>query len=266
VASGANLISPTGGARRGPAPAQLAFVLHRSWLPLALLASACATSSGTRAYIPTAAGTEPEHPSIGSRPEEWNAWPGRWQGASLGLVAARTAATLVGHASLKDAGPRAKGLPDDCTGLVRYAWNALGVDLYEGFTFHGENGVTAMYEVALERGALHRLKPAPGDLVFFRETYDRNRDGKENDGLTHVAVVESVDAEGTVTVIHRINAGIRRSAMTLAAPGVHVAPDGHELNDYLRPAGRLGPAKLTGELFVSFASPVAEHVGLVARH
>lgn len=221
------------------------------WLWLLLGMTGCATMSpGRTAFLPGLA-------AQGSSPSEWAPWPGSAGGSVWGRTAAKTAASVVGLASLRQAGPLAKGLPDDCTGLVRYAWNALGVDLYEGFTFHGENGVTAMYEVALERGALHRHTPSPGNLAFFRQTWDRNGDGVENDGLTHVALVESVDVEGTVTLIHRVGAGVRRSAMTLAAPQVHTAPDGHELNDYLRPASRHSAARLTGELFVSYSSPVA---------
>ena len=38
-------------------------------------------------------------------------------------------------------------------------------------------------------------RPEPGDLVFFHDTYDRNRDGKLGDKWTHVALVEAVEGD-----------------------------------------------------------------------
>jgi hypothetical protein len=70
--------------------------------------------------------------------------------------------------------------------------------------------------------------PSPGDLVFFKETWDRNRDGKMNDGLAHVGVVESIDTDGTVTFVHRSGSGMTRARLNLDAP-----LDGSR-NDFLR--------------------------------
>ena len=166
------------------------------------------------------------------------------------------AVQLVGTARL---GRVARHVPDDCSGLVRLAYQKAGIDLVSGGFLAGENAVSAIYRRAKERGALHEGEPQPGDLVFFRETYDRNRDGRRNDGLTHVAVVESLAADGTLTFIHRGRKGIARSHMNLAFPRTHRAGQGGStlLNDILRPAARGQRAWLTGELFAGFASPGA---------
>jgi hypothetical protein len=105
-----------------------------------------------------------------------------------------------------------------------------------------------MFRLAYERSAIHTSSPQPGDLVFFRNTYDRNRDGKLNDGLTHVGVVESVAADGTVSFVHRIHGGVKRGKLQ---PFV---PRDIKRNDYLRPAKGKAPLASTGELFVSYAS------------
>lgn len=153
------------------------------------------------------------------------------------------AASLVG-VPLKRVAP---WLPDDCTGLARAVYEPAGVDLMtDGVP--GDNGVTAIHRVARRVGALHRGTPAPGDLVFFRETYDRNRDGLRNDGLTHVAVVESVSADGVVVFVHRGAKGVERSRMKVSEPS------SREGNDVLRVASKKEPAKLAGELFVDFAA------------
>ncbi|MDP1827925.1 MAG: CHAP domain-containing protein [Archangium sp.] len=143
-------------------------------------------------------------------------------------------------------------LPDDCTGLVRAVYEDSGIELM-GAGVRGDNGVTAMWRLAFERSALHTHAPAPGDLVFFRETYDRNRNGRRDDGLTHVGVVETIDGRGTVTFVHRSGTGVTRAKLDLGSPL------DKKRNDFLRPARRGQPALLTGELFVTFAS--AERLG-----
>ncbi|MFL5358182.1 CHAP domain-containing protein [Archangium sp.] len=168
------------------------------------------------------------------------------------LIVAR-AVRLVG---VKQLGRVDRGVPDDCSGLVRLAYLEGGIDLVNHGFLNGENAVTAIYRRAETRGALHHHRPRPGDLVFFRETYDRNRDGKRNDGLTHIAVVESVERDGTVTFIHRGSKGIARSRLNLFFPRTHrIGQDGPVLNDFLRAASQGQRAWLTGELLVGFASP-----------
>lgn len=144
-------------------------------------------------------------------------------------------------------------VPDDCSGLVRLAYQAVGVELLSRGSHPGENAASAIYRRARDAGALHRHLPQPGDIVFFRETYDRNRDGLRNDGLTHVGVIESVEPDGTVVFVHRGNRGVSRSRMNLRAPTVH-ALHGHVLNDWLRRAEGEERARLTGELFAGYAS------------
>lgn len=167
------------------------------------------------------------------------------------LIAAR-ASRLVGTRNIRRVYRR---LPDDCSGLVRAAYEGAGIDLVSHGFERGENAVSAIYRRAEERGAIHRRRPRPGDLVFFRETYDRNRDGKRNDGLTHIAVVEKVDRDGTVTFVHRGSRGVSRSLMNLRSPRVHRAEDGRVINDYIRAASKRSRAWLSGELFIAYASP-----------
>ena len=177
--------------------------------------------------------------------------PARREPSRQALSIVARAERLVGVALR---GRVARGVPDDCSGLVRLAYLEAGINLVSHGFLAGENAVTAIHRRARERGALHREAPQPGDLVFFQETYDRNRDGRRNDGMTHVGVVERVEAEGTVTFIHRGSKGVARSRMNLLFPRSHRA-GGALLNDYLRAAARGQRAWLTGELFVDFASP-----------
>ena len=149
-----------------------------------------------------------------------------------------------------------RGVPNDCSGFVRLAYLAAGIDLVNHGFLAGENAVSAIFRRALDVGVVHHEAPRPGDLVFFRETYDRNRDGRRNDGMTHIGVVEGVDADGTVTFIHRGGKGVARGRLNLSAPTKHqLGQGGPVLNDYIRPAAKGSRAYLAGELFAAFASP-----------
>jgi hypothetical protein len=171
------------------------------------------------------------------------------RGARAALV--DRARALVGARDVQLDGRR---FGDDCTSLVRGLFASLGVDVM-GDALPGDNGVTAIWRFAARRGRLYESgRPVAGDLVFFRETYDRNRDGRENDGLTHIGVVGDVDADGTVAVIHRVARGVVRYRMNLSAPTVAKDASGRTLNDSLRLPARGEPARLTGELFVTYAT------------
>jgi hypothetical protein len=173
----------------------------------------------------------------------------------VGERIAKKATGLVGVTSLRTV---SNTVPDDCTGLARLAYTSAGIDLMSGPGRKGENGVTHIYRAVRRQGALHRTKPRPGDLVFFRETYDRDSDGRRDDGLTHVGVVERVSPSGLVTFVHRGSKGIVRARMHLRWPATHRARANREvLNDYLRRASHKHRAYVTGELFAGFASPEA---------
>ncbi|RKH41200.1 CHAP domain-containing protein [Corallococcus sp. AB050B] len=178
-----------------------------------------------------------------------------------------TARGLVGQSSVQVNGKR---YPADCTALIEATYSQAGVK-FRGTIKPGDNGVTAMYRYAQANGRVYTSgRPMPGDLVFFRETYDQNRDGRRNDGLTHVGLVDGVDADGTVTVIHRVKRGVVRYRMNLARP--HMARDpktGEILNDMLRSPAPGQPHVLTGQLFAAFGSVLpsgpAKPVAVAAR-
>ncbi|HEX8820835.1 MAG TPA: CHAP domain-containing protein [Archangium sp.] len=169
------------------------------------------------------------------------------------LTAARG---LVGSSKVKLAG---RSWPDDCTGFIEGVYARAGVSL-RGAGVTGDNGVTAIYRYARSHGRVYtRGQPKPGDLVFFRETYDRNRDGRRNDGLTHVGLVDGIEDDGTVVVIHRVKRGVVRYRMNLAKPGLQRDPrTGEVLNDMLRVPGAGKAPVLTGQLFAAFGSVLPE--------
>ncbi len=167
---------------------------------------------------------------------------------------AGTAVDFIGARRVEAAGRR---FPFDCSGLARAVYLRHGIDLYDGVeTDDAANGVRLIYRHVASRGLVHQgPDPRPGDLVFFHNTWDRNGDGRTNDLLTHVGIVERVETDGTVVFVSRVSQGIERYRMHLGLPMVHRSQDGRVLNDYMRRKHSADPTPtryLTGELFAGF--------------
>lgn len=159
----------------------------------------------------------------------------------------RVAQDFVGKSKLEVGGTRFRY---DCSGLVEAVMAASGGD-YAGSS-------AMMYERARDEGVLrHRRNLNPGDLVFFDDTYDRNGNGRRDDALSHIAVVETVAADDTATLIHLGSRGVVRIRMNLRDPDVVQRADGEVINDYLR-GKKAGDsprtAYLAGELWAGTAT------------
>ena len=98
---------------------------------------------------------------------------------------------------------RGRDFPMDCTGLVLALYYEAGIDLSAEFGAYRGNGVSRLHQY-LDDLELLRVQPppAPGDLIFWDNTYDRNENQKFDDPLTHVGMVVAVDPDGTIHFIH----------------------------------------------------------------
>ncbi|REG30589.1 cell wall-associated NlpC family hydrolase [Archangium gephyra] len=232
-------------------------MLRKLLLPLmlAVLGTAPAVAAPRGPVKPAAkskkATATPRTPARGTTKSVVKATPAKKKRPAAPLPKGRRVASRAGK--LVGASLTAYRVPDDCSGLVRAAYQEVGIELLSHGTLPGENAVSAIHRRAQRAGALHKRTPKPGDIVFFRETYDRNRDGERNDGLTHVGVIESVERDGTVVFVHRGGSGVKRSRMNLGFPGKH-GQGGRVLNDYIRRAEGGERARLASELFSGYAS------------
>ncbi|MFZ5480980.1 MAG: CHAP domain-containing protein [Myxococcota bacterium] len=164
-----------------------------------------------------------------------------------GAEIAEIAAGFVGASAIVLDGTRYRW---DCSGLVEAALAGAGC------AYRGSSAM--LFEAARDAGVLHRRRrPQPGDVAFFDDTYDRDGNGRVDDPLSHVAVVEAVDEDGTIGLVHVGSKGVVRFVMNLRHPDVRDDADGKRLNDYLRAKGSDdGPRTryLAGELWVAFGS------------
>jgi cell wall-associated NlpC family hydrolase len=162
---------------------------------------------------------------------------------------AKAAAHYIGKTSLTCNG---KNYRYDCSGFVNVSYARAGYDL-------GLLNTSALYDLAKEEDLYHRRRrPLVGDVVFFDNTYDRNGNGKLDDPLSHVAIVESIDEDGTITLIHKGSSkGVVRIVMNLEHPETARSPEGKVWNSHLRGKSSKDPRGteyLTGQLWVGNAS------------
>ena len=164
------------------------------------------------------------------------------QNTQQGVAVAKAAATLIGQKTLVVSDSTYRF---DCSGLVAAAYTKAGVEL--------SGNTSSMHALAKKKKVLHKNKvPDVGDMVFFDNTWDRNGNGLRDDSLTHIGIVEKVDADATITLVHLGSKGVVRIQMNLKQPSVYRNDEGKILNSYLR-RGSSGE-RLSGQLWVDFAS------------
>lgn len=168
---------------------------------------------------------------------------------------AGSARSLIGNRTIE---VRGRKFNPDCVGVILGVYWASGIDLLPVFNRYTGNGVSRLYQALQEAGLLHsRSAPEPGDLIFWDNTYDRNRNGDWDDTLTHTGIVVEVDTGGTITYVHyHYKNGVVAAAMNLVHPSTwRQGSEEIEINSPLRMRGSGTPDSsrwLSGQLFRVF--------------
>ncbi|MCA9523567.1 MAG: hypothetical protein KC609_21475 [Myxococcales bacterium] len=121
------------------------------------------------------------------------------------------------------------------------------------------SAIQAMYYALKKRSQVYdRDLPLPGDLVFFHNTEDRNRDNRNNDWYSMIGVVEKVGADGTISFIAPHFGTIKRIPLNLRRPQVRRdEKTGQLVNAFLRVKRMDDPEYtqyLAGELYAGFGT------------
>ena len=108
----------------------------------------------------------------------------------------------------------------DCSGVILAIYYRSGIDLTRNLGNYRGGGVQRLYSYLKDLNLLYMTDyPAPGDLLFWDDTYDKNQDGRINDKLTHVGMVVRSDSLGNVSYIHHnYREGIVLASMNLLYP------------------------------------------------
>lgn len=94
-------------------------------------------------------------------------------------------------------------------------------------------------------------RPLPGDFLYFNNTYDRNKNNRLDDPITHIGIVEKIDEDGTISMIHLLKGRVVRGYLNLEHPRVHKM-NGKIINSYIRrpqPRDPKGTPYLMGEAY-----------------
>jgi hypothetical protein len=138
--------------------------------------------------------------------------------------------------------------------FVMAVYTANGVELQKASRSGGTPSLIELYQHAYRGGVVYQSKtPVAGDLVFFHNTYDRNHDERWNDWYSWVAIVESVEADGTVTCLGFIDGAVHRVELNQEADG----------NNSILRADALGNAGAANKLFAGYANLLGEATKVV---
>ena len=164
------------------------------------------------------------------------------QDTQIGELVAQSAMSMKGKSTLV---VQDQTYRFDCSGFVLAVYAQSG-QLIEGNT-------RSLFAQSKSSKTLFKTRPLPGDVVFFDNTYDRNRNRKLDDELTHIGIVTSVSEDDTVAMMHLGGSGVTAITMNLTHPNEHRSPEGVLWNSYLRvnKSGENSP-RLAGQLFVSY--------------
>ncbi|MDX9959830.1 MAG: CHAP domain-containing protein, partial [Spirochaetia bacterium] len=89
--------------------------------------------------------------------------------------------------------------PSDCTGVVRAAYAFADIDLAYRFGRYNGNGVRRIYMTLHDQGLLYATSyPAPGDIIFWDNTWDADGNKLADDELTHSGLVVASEQDGSI--------------------------------------------------------------------
>jgi hypothetical protein len=164
---------------------------------------------------------------------------------------------LLGAKDLKSLG---HGFKNDCSGFVHGVYQMSGRRIGYRHLRRGRSLSESLYRTLLDRSlTFSEWQPNPGDAAFFWNTVASSG---TREGITHVALVEEVGSDGTVTLIHYSSGKVNRMRMNLRQPRERTDSSGRVINDYLRRSESGSPRRdyLAGNLFAAYGD-LFRHAG-----
>jgi hypothetical protein len=142
----------------------------------------------------------------------------------------------------------------DCSGFVTACYSRVGMALIDP-AVSAKSGTELIFKSLKKRGRIVGVHGAKaGDLAFFHNTWDKNGNRIRDDRFTHIALVERVEGDGRVQIVHFVSGKVKRGYISPAKPGqARDKAGGRILNSHLR---RGGGNTLTGQLLFRFGRPL----------
>ncbi len=153
-----------------------------------------------------------------------------------------------------------KNIRIDCSGLILKIFKKNNVTIFkkQAVIPPGANGVKIIYATLKKYNKIFKTqqKAQLGDLIFFNNTYDKNKNKRFDDNLTHIAIIVDKKRNGLITYIHKSSKGIVYGYMNLRQKTKHKY-NSKIINSYIRRKRRSDSRytkHLAGELFISFGT------------
>jgi hypothetical protein len=164
--------------------------------------------------------------------------------ARLALV--KYAKSLLGVKRLTEMDGRFK---NDCSGFVNGVYALMGRKIKYKYVRQGRSLSESLYLTLSDKNlAYSDMQPRPGDAVFFKNTLENSYDK-----ITHVGLVEEVQDDGTIIILHYGSGRVTRTKMNLRHPYDYKNDRGEIINDYLRKGGeRQSRDDLAGALYFKY--------------
>ena len=156
------------------------------------------------------------------------------------------------------------------SGFVKMVFLSQKLDLTNTENKKDEEGkwfstTKIIFNFVKENGKIFKDKrPGKGDIVFFDNTFDKNKDGEFNDELTSMGLVVDIDDDGTVYFLYKSGKGVKEGVLNLKTPDVKEIKSKNitkRINSQMRWIGEkdkknkdIEKYKLAGQLFNSFGS------------
>ncbi|MDP2808131.1 MAG: hypothetical protein Q8O74_08375 [bacterium] len=142
---------------------------------------------------------------------------------------------------------------NDCSGFVNGVYAVMGRKIKYNFVRQGRSLSESLYLTLNDKNLAYReMPPRPADAVFFKNTLENSYDK-----ITHVGLVEEVQEDGTVVILHYGSGRVGRIKMNLRHPYDYKNDKGEIINDYLRKRGeRQSREDLAGALYFMYGDAV----------
>lgn len=157
-----------------------------------------------------------------------------------------------------------KTFNNDCSGFVSMVFNKFDykfTDVFYTGSVASASMVQTIYIYTQKFGNIFKDKtPKVGDLIFFDNTHDRNKNRKVDDKLTHIGIVIGVEPNGTVHYIHHSSKGVNIQIMNIQYPDQRfIVTNGKKeyVNSYLRARTKKDKSDIpiySGEMFRAYGS------------
>jgi len=117
--------------------------------------------------------------------------------------------------------PRSKLWRNSSSGFIKMIFLNFKVDITKSKEKKDGKGkwfsmTELIYNFVEENGRLYKSKNyQEGDLIFFNNTYDKDKNGKLNDKLTSIALITKIDKDGTISFLMNISGKITLKYLNL---------------------------------------------------